>query len=90
MEETIKNNQMDDMAVDTEPTLEELEEEMQNAVAAYKKIVEQLKACTDKESEDYFDLSIAEFNMFNYIDMLDYEIEQKRKSITSGKSESDV
>lgn len=90
MEERIKNNQLDEMPVDAEPTLEELEEEMQNAMAAYKKIVEQLKTCTDKESDEYFNLSMAEFNMFNYIDMLDYDIEQKRKSITSGKSESDV
>jgi hypothetical protein len=86
MAETIKNSQLDDMPVDAEPTLEELEEEMQNAMAAYKKIVEQLKACTDKESDEYFDLSMAEFNMFNYIDMLDYDIEQKRKIIMPGKS----
>ena len=43
--------------------------------------IEAMKARTVGQDVAYFD---------NYIDMLDYEIEQKRKSITSGKSESDV
>lgn len=74
-----------DMSKTNEPTLEELEAEMDKAVKAYKELKEKIKACTDEESDEYFFLGIAEFNHFNYMDMLDEEIREKRKSLESAK-----
>ena len=67
----------------SEPTLEELEAKMEEAVKAYKELKEKIRACSDKDSEEAFQMGIAEFNLFNYMDMLDEKIQDRRRSIGS-------
>ena len=65
----------------SQPTLEELEAKMEEAVKAYKELKEKIRACSDKDSEEAFQMGIAEFNLFNYMDMLDEKIQDRRRSI---------
>ena len=65
----------------SEPTLEELEAKMEEAVKAYKELKEKIRACSDKDSEEAFQMGIAEFNLFNYMDMLDEKIQDRRRSL---------
>lgn len=64
-----------------QPTLEELEAKMEEAVKAYKELKEKIRACSDKDSEEAFQMGIAEFNLFNYMDMLDEKIQDRRRSL---------
>ena len=64
-----------------QPTLEELEAKMEEAVKAYKELKEKIRACSDKDSEEAFQRGIAEFNLFNYMDMLDEKIQDRRRSL---------
>ena len=65
----------------SQPTLEELEAKMEEAVKAYKELKEKIRACSDKDSEEAFQMGIAEFNLFNYVDMLDEKIQDRRRSL---------
>jgi hypothetical protein len=65
----------------SQPTLEELEAKMEEAVKAYKELKEKIRACSDKDSEEAFQMGIAEFNLFNYMDMLDEKIQDRRRSL---------
>ena len=65
----------------SQPTLEELEAKMEEAVKAYKELKEKIRACSDKDSEEAFHLGIAEFKLFNYMDMLDEKIQDRRRSL---------
>ena len=65
----------------SQPTLEELEAKMEEAVKAYKELKEKIRACSDKDSEEAFQMGISEFNLFNYMDMLDEKIQDRRRSL---------
>ena len=65
----------------SQPTLEELEAKMEEAVKAYKELKEKIRACSDKDSEEAFQMGIAEFNLFNYMDILDENIQDRRRSL---------
>ena len=65
----------------SQPTLEELEAKMEEAVKAYKELKEKIRACSDKDSEEAFQMGIAEFNLFNYMDILDEKIQDRRRSL---------
>lgn len=61
--------------------LAELEAKLDEAVKQYRELKEKIKACTDDESDESLQLGMAEFNLFNYMDMLDEEISQLRKEL---------
>ena len=65
----------------SQPTLEEMEAKMEEAVKAYKELKEKIRACSDKDSEEAFQMGIAEFNLFNYMDILDEKIQDRRRSL---------
>ena len=65
----------------SQPTLEELEAKMEEAVKAYKELKEKIRACSDKDSEEAFQMGIAEFNLFTYMVMLDEKIQDRRRSL---------
>ena len=67
----------------SQPTLEELEAKMEEAVKAYKELKEKIRACSDKDSEEAFQMGIAEFNLFNYMDMLDEDINDLREKLAA-------
>ena len=54
--------------------LTELEAKLDEAVIQYRLLKEKIKACPDDESDEALQLGMAEFNLFNYMDMLDDEI----------------
>lgn len=58
--------------------LAELEAELDGALEKYRQLKEKIKACTDLESDEALQLGMAEFNLFNYMDMLDEDIKELR------------
>ena len=54
--------------------LQELDAKLDEAVGKYRELKEKIKACADEDSDEAFDLGLAEFNLSNYIIMLDDEI----------------
>ena len=54
--------------------LQELESKMQAAQAAMSELKQKIKDCDPEDEDKAFDLGLAEFNLFNCMDMLDDEI----------------
>ena len=54
--------------------LQELETKMQVAQAAMSELKQKIKECDPEDEVKAFDLGLAEFNLFNRMDMLDDEI----------------
>ena len=63
--------------------LAELEADLDTALEKYRELREKIQACTDKQSDEYFGLSMAEFNLFNYMDMLDEDIHDLREKLAA-------
>ena len=61
--------------------LTELEAKLDEAVIQYRQLKEKIKACPDDESDEAFQLGMAEFNLFNYMDMLDDEISMLKSQL---------
>ena len=61
--------------------LAELETKLDEAVKQYRQLKEKIAACEDEESDEALQLGMAEFNLFNYMDMLDDEIIMLRKEL---------
>lgn len=61
--------------------LAELETKLDEAVKQYRQLKEKIAACKDEESDEALQLGMAEFNLFNYMDMLDDEIIMLRKEL---------
>ena len=45
--------------------LQELEAKLDEASMEYRELKEKIKACTDEDSDEAFDLGLAEFNLSN-------------------------
>ena len=61
--------------------LQELEAKLDEASMEYRELKEKIKACTDEDSDEAFDLGLAEFNLSNYMIMLDDRISMIRGQI---------
>jgi hypothetical protein len=61
--------------------LQELEAKLDEASMEYRELKEKIKACTDEDSDEAFDLGLAEFNLSNYMIMLDDRISMIRAQI---------
>lgn len=51
----------------------------------YRELKEKIKACTDEDSDESFDLGLCEFNLSNYMIMLDDRISMLRGQIKEEK-----
>lgn len=58
--------------------LAELKAKLDEAVKQYRQLKEKIAACKDEESDEALQLGMAEFNLFNYMDMLDEDIKELR------------
>ena len=56
--------------------IEQLEARMNVLMEKYKEIKNRLRQLGDEESEEAYNLGLAEFNLFNSIDMLDDTIQE--------------
>lgn len=65
--------------------LQELEAKLDEASMEYRELKEKIKACTDEDSDEAFDLGLAEFNLSNYMIMLDDRISMIREQIEEEK-----
>ena len=65
--------------------LQELEAKLDEASMEYRELKEKIKACTDEDSDEAFDLGLAEFNLSNYMIMLDDRISMIRGQIEEDK-----
>ena len=65
--------------------LQELEAKLDEASKEYRELKEKIKACTDEDSDEAFDLGLAEFNLSNYMIMLDDRISMIRAQIEEEK-----
>ena len=65
--------------------LQELEAKLDEASMEYRELKEKIKACTDEDSDEAFDLGLAEFNLSNYMIMLDDRISMIRAQIEEEK-----
>ena len=65
--------------------LQELEAKLDEASMEYRELKEKIKACTDEDSDEAFDLGLAEFNLSNYMIMLDDRISVIRSQIDEEK-----
>ena len=61
--------------------LQELDAKLDEAVGKYRELKEKIKACADEDSDEAFDLGLAEFNLSNYVIMLDDEISILREQL---------
>lgn len=62
--------------------LQELETKMQAAQAAMSELKQKIKDCDPEDEVKAFDLGLAEFNLFNYMDMLDDEIAEIEEQLS--------
>ena len=67
--------------------LQELEAKLDEAAMQYRELKEKIKACTDEDSDEAFDLGLCEFNLSNYIIMLDDEISILREQLEALEKE---
>ena len=67
--------------------LQELDAKLEEAVGKYRELKEKIKACADEDSDEAFDLGLAEFNLSNYIIMLDDEISILREQLEALEKE---
>ena len=51
----------------------------------YRELKEKIKACADEDSDEAFDLGLCEFNLSNYMIMLDDRISMLRGQIEEEK-----
>lgn len=65
--------------------LQELEARLDEAAKKYRELKEKIKACADEDSDEAFDLGLAEFNLSNYMIMLDDKISMLRSQIEAEK-----
>jgi len=65
--------------------LQELEARLDEAAKKYRELKEKTKACADEDSDESFDLGLAEFNLSNYMIMLDDKISMLRSQIEAEK-----
>lgn len=65
--------------------LQELEAKLDEAAMQYRELKEKIKACTDEDSDEAFDLGLCEFNLSNYMIMLDDRISMIRSQIEEEK-----
>ena len=65
--------------------LQELEAKLDEASMEYRELKEKIKACTDEDSNEAFELGLAEFNLSNYMIMLDDKISMIRSQIEEEK-----
>ncbi|MBR5103209.1 MAG: hypothetical protein IKV05_00805 [Bacteroidales bacterium] len=65
--------------------LQELEAKLDEASMEYRELKEKVKACTDEDSDEAFELGLAEFNLSNYMIMLDDRISMIRSQIEEEK-----
>ena len=65
--------------------LQELEAKLDEASMEYRELKEKIKACTDEDSDEAFDLGLAEFNLSNYMIMLDDRFSMIRGQIEEEK-----
>ena len=65
--------------------LQELEAKLDDASMEYRELKEKIKACTDEDSDEAFELGLAEFNLSNYMIMLDDKISMIRSQIEEEK-----
>ena len=66
-----------------EQELKRLEEKMDAAVEKHRQIKQRLQELGDEESEESENLGFAEFNLFNYMDMLDEDIHELREKLAA-------
>lgn len=62
--------------------LQELETKMQAAQAAMSELKQKIKECDLEDEVKAFDLGLAEFNLFNRMDMLDDEIAEIEEQLS--------
>ena len=62
--------------------LQELETKMQAAQAAMSELKQKIKDCDPEDEDKAFDLGLAEFNLFNCMDMLDDEIAEIEEQLS--------
>jgi hypothetical protein len=67
--------------------LQELEAKLDEASMEYRELKEKIRACADEDSDEAFDLGLAEFNLSNYIIMLDDEISILREQLEALEKE---
>ena len=65
--------------------LQELEAKLDEASMEYRELKEKIWACADEDSDEAFDLGLAEFNLSNYMIMLDDRISMIRGQIEEEK-----
>ena len=65
--------------------LQGLEAKLDEAAMQYRELKEKIKACTDEDSDEAFDLGLCEFNLSNYMIMLDDRISMLRGQIKEEK-----
>ena len=65
--------------------IQELEAKLDEAAMQYRELKEKIKACADEDSDEAFDLGLCEFNLSNYMIMLDDEISMLRGQIEEEK-----
>ena len=65
--------------------LQELEAKLDEAAMQYRELKEKIKACTDEDSDEAFGLGLCEFNLSNYMIMLDDRISMLRGQIEEEK-----
>ena len=65
--------------------LQELEAKLDEASMEYRELKEKIRACADEDSDEAFDLGLAEFNLSNYMIMLDDRISMIRAQIEEEK-----
>lgn len=65
--------------------LQELDARLEEAALKYRELKEKIKACVDEDSDESFDLGLAEFNLSNYMIMLDDKIGMLRSQIEAEK-----
>ena len=65
--------------------LQELDARLEEAALKYRELKEKIKACADDDGDEAFDLGLAEFNLSNYMIMLDDRISMLRGQIEEEK-----
>lgn len=65
--------------------LQELEAKLDEAALKYRELKEKIKACTDEDSDESFDLGLCEFNLSSNMIMLDDRISMLRGQIEEEK-----
>ena len=65
--------------------LQELDARLDEATLKYRELKEKIKACADEDSDEAFDLGLCEFNLSNYMIMLDDRISMLRGQIEEEK-----